>query len=614
MTTTTENAPANMDPVPADPEAKTEAVKDAPATDEPATDDAKEAKPAEKVPKPENPRLPKPDRVAMDRKIQDLQEAADVKQARIEELKKMIGNRRDAQKNIMSGSSGTRTRIGELNAAFQALMVRPRARSHHSPRPPDLFDPRGAGTLRSVLAVFFPAAPIARSRDAPIRPLPTVTDAILTGSRVPHPPQDERGAIRKELQAFDAARERVREQAVGMKSKLRFHTIEAVDREIAKLEETHAHTTMSLNEEKKLIAQIKDLNKSRETVREYAEAQGKISGDDGVRKSIIDRLRAKDDAITAVKSEQNGFRGELNAAKEKGDKAFSDVPKLQEERNACYEVIKARREEIRALRAEFKKAEDAHWNREREWRGYLKQEKQKQWEASQEERKARDEARKQWERENAPEPFEAEVTAADQLTAYLAKWDPLGAKAGAEKAAADAKEAEEKKNAAFAGLQMMNKKMKDEEDDDLFSLSGTSKGKKAKKKGKAESAGPAGPNPNERLNISFDAYQHFAKLSLAAPGTVGEVPAMLISLKEKKDLFLEKRKVKKERIAAGLEDEDEAAKKEASKEKKDGGNKGGKGGKGKGKGKGKGSKKGPCAVKLEVEGDAVVVVIEVADE
>ena len=382
-----------------------------------------------------------------------------------------------------------------------------------------------------------------------------------------------------------------------------------MDREIARLEETHAHTTMSLNDEKKLIAQIKDLNKSRDTVREFAEAQGKVSGEDGARKSIIERLRAKDDAITAVKTEQNGFRETLNAAKEKGDKAFSDVPKLQEERNACYEIIKAKREEIRTLRAEFKQAEDAYWTREREWRGYLKQEKQKQWEASQEERKAREEARKQWERENAPEPFEAEVTAADQLIAYLAKWDPLSAKAADEKAAADAKEAEEKKNAAFAGLQMMNKKMKDEEDDDLFSLSGTSKGKKAKKKGKSEAAGPAGPNPNERLNISFDAYQHFAKLSLAAPGTVGEVPAMLTSLKEKKDLFLEKRKIKKERIAAGLEDEDE--KKEA-KEKKDAG-KGGKAGKA-GKGKGKGSKKGPCSVKLDVDGDAVVVVIEVADE
>jgi len=49
--------------------------------------------------------------------------------------------------------------------------------------------------------------------------------------------QDERNAIRKELQAFDATRERMREQAVTMKSKLRFTTIEAVDREIARLEE-----------------------------------------------------------------------------------------------------------------------------------------------------------------------------------------------------------------------------------------------------------------------------------------------------------------------------------------------------------------------------------------
>ena len=172
MTTTTENAPANMDPVPADPEAKAEAVKDAPATDAPATDDAKEAKPAEKVPKPENPRLPKPDRVAMDRKIQDLQEAADVKQARIEELKKMIGNRRDAQKNIMSGSSGTRTRIGELNAAFQSLMVRHRARSLGRGLP-DLFFPR-AGTVCSFFlprprsSGLSPPSPPLRRRSAPI--------------------------------------------------------------------------------------------------------------------------------------------------------------------------------------------------------------------------------------------------------------------------------------------------------------------------------------------------------------------------------------------------------------------------------------------------------------
>ena len=216
-----------MDPVPADPEAKPDAVKDAPVADA-VTDDAKETKPAKEIPKPENPRLPKPDRSAMDRKIQDLQEAADVKQARIEELKKLIGNRRDAQKNIMSGSSGTRTRIGELNAAFQSLMVRHRARSLGRGLP-DLFFPR-AGTVCS----FFSRGPDLRDfprlhTPAPTTIRPDICAALTTTRMIRRDRQDERNAIRKELQAFDATRERMREQVVTMKSKLRFTTVEAVD-------------------------------------------------------------------------------------------------------------------------------------------------------------------------------------------------------------------------------------------------------------------------------------------------------------------------------------------------------------------------------------------------
>ena len=173
MTTTTENAPANMDPVPADPEAKAEAVKDAPATDEPATDDAKEAKPAEKVPKPENPRLPKPDRVAMDRKIQDLQEAADVKQARIEELKKMIGNRRDAQKNIMSGSSGTRTTDRRAERRLSGPHGAPPRPIPPLPAASPIFSTPGAPAPSVRSRRFFPRGP---DRALPRRPDPTVTD------------------------------------------------------------------------------------------------------------------------------------------------------------------------------------------------------------------------------------------------------------------------------------------------------------------------------------------------------------------------------------------------------------------------------------------------------
>ena len=82
---------------------------------------------------------------------------------------------------------------------------------------------------------------------------------------------------------------------------------------------------------------------------------------------------------------------------------------------------------------------------------------------------------------------------------------------------------------------------------------------------------------------------------------------MLASLREKKAELLEKRRVKKERIAAGLEDEDEKEKKAVAKEDK--GKKGRKNGKEK-----KGAKKrGGVSVTLDVVDDAVVVAIAVDD-
>lgn len=420
--------------------------------------------------------------------------------------------------------------------------------------------------------------------------------------------------------ALDATRERLRESAGAMRSKLRFTSVDAVEKETARLEDAIAHTTVSLNEEKKMVAQIKELGKSKELVRAYAEAQGKISGDDGNRKAIIDRLKAKDGEIDAVKAEQTTLRGELTATKKKEDKAVSDVPKLSDERDALYESIKANREKIRALRDEHKKKEDAYYERERLWRSYLRVEKQKQWEAGLEERAAREAAKKQWALENAPEPFEAEVTAAEQLIAYLAKWDTgeseakkaeEAARAAAEEArAAAARAAQEKAEAAFAGMSLTKKAP----DENMFGLSsGTgARGKKGKKFGKKSAAerpdGGGSPRSREpkmssRLQIPFDAYGGFAKLSIKVPTMTGDVPATVAALRAKKAEFLEKRRVKKERIAAGLEDEDEKKAKAAKTAKA----------KGRGGEKGEGGRAARAAVSvtLEVVGEAVTCVIAV---
>lgn len=509
--------------------------------------ESKETKELKEVPKPDLPRLPKPDRRDLDGKVAEMQEAADVQQARIEELKRAIETRRDARKNVGLGSQGTKTRIQELNQQFQQRM-------------------------------------------------------------------EERNAIRKELLGLNAVQEKLREQANGMKSKLKFLTVEQVDREIQRLEDAIAHTTMPLNEEKKMVTAIKDLGKSRETVREYQASYAKLNGDDGSRAAVVASLKQKDLEINAVKAEQNELRGALTVTKKKEDKASEGIPKLNDERNACYEVIKGKREEIRGLRAEFKKKEDEYFNRERLWRAYLKVEQQKKWEAGLEERKAREAAKKQWELENAPEPFEAEVTAAEQLIAYLAKWDTeesKESKAEKEKKEAEAKAkleaeklAEEKAADAFKGMSIAPKKEKS----GMFGLSGGAvKGKKGKKFGKKSaenvSAEPAKPK-NERLQIPFDAYGSFAKLSVDVPLMTGDVPTCIASIRTKKAEFLEKRRFKKERQAAGLEDEDEKKEKSEKNEKT------------KKSKNGQGGKKGArlVSVSLEVEGEAVTCVIAVNEK
>lgn len=108
--------------------------------------ESKETKELKEVPKPDLPRLPKPDRRDLDGKVAEMQEAADVQQARIEELKRAIETRRDARKNVGLGSQGTKTRIQELNQQFQQRMVRTStaiathpislAFPRHTPRPP----------------------------------------------------------------------------------------------------------------------------------------------------------------------------------------------------------------------------------------------------------------------------------------------------------------------------------------------------------------------------------------------------------------------------------------------------------------------------------------------
>ena len=108
------------------------------------------------------------------------------------------------------------------------------------------------------------------------------------------------------------------------------------------------------------------------------------------------------------------------------------------------------------------------------------------------------------------------------------------------------------------------------------------------------------------MQIPFDAYGGFAKLAVSVPTMTGDVPATVAALRSKRAEFLEKRRVKKERVAAGLEDEDE---KEAKAERAERGGRGGE----KGGGRGRGGRAAGC-VTLEVVDEAVTCVIAVPEK
>lgn len=430
-----------------------------------------------------------------------------------------------------------------------------------------------------------------------------------------------RDACRKEVQALDNMGKGERDGG-GSGNRGGGKSVEQIDAEMARIEDQLSHETMSLKEEKVLVEKIKQLNKMKDSARAMAAKQAQITGTDGSRKAMQEKAKAKDVEINANKAEQQKLKNEIdkirgvegggnNKNKKEngksgnsggGDNFNKNVKALESERDGAYKQILKIRKEMDDLRDDFKKKNNEWLKREKVFRAERDAEY-----AS--EKKAVEERKKQWERENAPEPFEAEISSCDQLVSFLQKFLPKSAPAEPTSSSSKNGSAEDL-TAKLSGLKMVNKRDKDEEMDDLLSMTGTLTKAKKNKVNARKNAGPKPPKETDKVNLSLDAYGMFGKVGISAPLIVGEVPRCVELLNKKKEEFLEKRKVKKERIAAGLEDpvvEEESSKDEEKKEKN------GKKNKNKKKGGGdSGGGKMLVTVSLEVKEDEKTVVVSIS--
>ena len=347
---------------------------------------------------------------------------------------------------------------------------------------------------------------------------------------------EEKNGINNELKALDATRDAMRAQQKAIREKCQYVKVEDIDTAIDRLENEMAHSTMSLNEEKKIIAQISDLKKSRVLVKELYESNsdGKGKGAPASRDEVMDRLRACQGKIKTLRQQEDEQRKILDEIRAKFDDGKEDIPTLIQLKADQFEIVKQCKETIGKLRDDFKKVEDDYWTKQKLWWAQQKEEKQKRWEAAQLERKQRDLERKQRDLENAGEPFDREVTTCEQLITYMAKYQTQ--ENGAPKTAAA--------EVVDTGVRIIGKKNVNLEEEDGWwgGYKGSGKKSKGKKKAKAE-----------KLVHSMDIISSFATLGLSAPLNKAAMPELVKKIDEKKAEYLEKRVAENEKRKAARE-------------------------------------------------------------
>ena len=202
------------------------------------------------------------------------------------------------------------------------------------------------------------------------------------------------------------------------------------------------------------------------------------------------------------------------------------MPTLFKEKDGIRAEKNAKVEQIKALRNDFRKAEN-------DFRNYLREVRKKR----AEERKAEDEARdaeraerkKQWEEEEAKKvPYEEEMALCDYLVNYL-ETTFLNAP---EDGAAEKKEAETVTE--FDGMSLSGKaaRRKFDETDDFCNLGIGKKKGRGKKKGGGKDAAGGG-----KLVLAVDTFEHFSMIGVDAPITREAVAATVDAVKKRKEYY-----------------------------------------------------------------------------
>jgi len=304
------------------------------------------------------------------------------------------------------------------------------------------------------------------------------------------------------------------------------YSLEEIERKVKMLKMRHQTESMSIQEEKTLMKEVKALTASKGEAAAY---EAKRIADKAAyetskeqRGEMIEALKEKDAEIDALKVHEDRFKAQLDASRAKEVKETSaggSFDELISEREALRKTINDLYDEKRKYSQDFKKLMEVWYDNDRLVRAQVREEKQRKWEAGREEREVEQKA---WEAEQASmpkkDPFEYQKALVQNLVIYLKEVS------GANKEATVVAEA--KAAPKLAGGRAIGKKQFDGDEDDQDGFNKLRKKKKNKRK-------KGGKNFANKLVHPAGKLSAMNELSVPFPETIEDCTAMIATLEAK---------------------------------------------------------------------------------
>ena len=208
----------------------------------------------------------------------------------------------------------------------------------------------------------------------------------------------------------------LKDEQMRVKNKIKIFEEDKIQARIDDLQRRHETVSLSLQEEKSIIAEIRELELSKPLVAEFRQRAGRL---DHIKKSMTEIMnRIKD--LTEKIQEASELIDEIQAkSKESRDKLKSEIPMLKDERTRLDEQINQLKEQKNKLHTDFKEQKKA----------YMKQQKllkyidivtnRKKQLQEQEERRIKYEERMKEEEANRPHPYAREIQLCENFISYL---------------------------------------------------------------------------------------------------------------------------------------------------------------------------------------------------